>query len=121
MSQTSNIPCDKFSENWGTRVRVLQGQHRIEIHIYINEWIKLAGKLVEQDFHNFHIDNPDSIPGLATKLLVMLTSHIKTLATAYFLGMLNLPRPGIFSSYVPCWKCYAEIGSATKLASGNVN
>jgi len=118
MAQTTNVPCDKFNKNWGTRVRVLQGQQRVEIQIYVNEWIKLANKLVELEFHNFHIDNPSSIPGLATKLLVMLTNHVKTLATGYFTGMLSLPKPGVFSSYIPCWKCFAEIGSAKDLASG---
>ena len=118
MTQTTNKPCEKFLEDWGTRVKVLRGEYRIEIHIYTNEWIKLAGNLAELDFHNLQIDNPDSIPGLATKLLVMLTNHVKTLATGYFTGMLNLPRPGVFSSYVPCWKCFAEIGSAKALVTG---
>ena len=75
---------------------------------------------MELEFHNFHIDNPSSIPGLATKLLVMLTNHVKTLATGYFTGMLSLPQPGVFSSYIPCWKCFAEIGSAKDLASGEL-
>ncbi len=88
----------------------LTGEYRIEVHIYTNEWVKLANDLSEQGILNSSL-SPDFIPGLATKLLVVLSTHIKSLAINYFSGMLlsHLGRHAV--TYMPCWKCFAEVSS----------
>ena len=115
MKQVTNQPSDEFLKAWGTSVHLLKSEYRIEIHIYTNEWVTLCVELMDLNLPSFPLDN---MSGLATKLLVMLTGHVKTLATTFFAGMLSLLRGGMFSSYVPCWKCFAEIGSPKDLCAG---
>lgn len=115
MKQATNQPSNEFQKMWGSSFRLLKSEYRIEIHIYTNEWVTLSIELLELKLPSFPLDN---IPGLATKLLVMLTGHVKTLATTFFAGMLLLPRAGVFSSYMPCWKCFAEVGFCNDLSVG---
>jgi len=90
-------------------VPCLQGDFRIEVHIYTNEWISLVDYLSTEGQMSSSLP-PSFIPGLATRLLVVITAHIKSLALGYFSGML-LTSPGKTAvSYVPCWKCFAELG-----------
>ena len=86
----------------------LPGEYRIEVHIYTNEWVKLLNYLSEQGVFNPNVP-PNYIPGLATRLLVVLSTHIKALAQNYFSGMLLSPQGGNVVTYMPCWKCFAEI------------
>ncbi len=88
----------------------LNGEYRIEVHIYTNEWIKLANDLSELGLLNAALA-PDYIPGLATRLLVVLSTHIKSLALDYFTGMLQSHQGQHAVTYMPCWKCFAEVGS----------
>ena len=108
MKQVSNIPSDEFLDKWEMKAHLLKSKYRIEIHIYTNEWITLSNELMELNSQ----ENFECIPGLATKLLVMITGHVKALALSWFPGMLIFPSGRTFVTYVPCWKCYAEIGSA---------
>lgn len=90
---------------------------RIELHIYTNEWEALfydKTELGSSDFQN--------IPGLTAKLLVMITGHVKALATKRFHGMIK-PMKGSsdeFTTYMPCWKCYAKMSSTIMADSGNL-
>lgn len=86
----------------------LNGDYRIEVHIYTNEWISLANYLSEQGILNSSL-SPDFIPGLATRLLVVISTHIKSLAINYFSGMLLTHQNQNTVTYMPCWKCFAEI------------
>ncbi len=88
----------------------LKGEYRIEVHIYTNEWVKLANDLSQQGILNTSLP-PDYIPGLATKLLVVLSTHIKSLAVNYFSGMLLSHQGHHAVTYMPCWKCFGEVGS----------
>ena len=115
IKQAINKPGDNFQETWGDRIQPLQAEYRIEVHIYTNEWVTLSIELSQLDLPSLPLER---IPGLATKLLVMLTGHVKTLATTYFSGMLSLPPSGMFTTYMPCWKCCAEINSPKNLSTG---
>ena len=101
-SQPSDVPPLE------TALPTLPGDYRIEVHIYTNEWINLVNYLSEQGVFNPNVP-PHYIPGLATRLLVVLSTHIKALAQNYFSGMLLSPQGGNVVTYMPCWKCFAEI------------
>ena len=111
VKQESNQICENFIQQWGNRISLLHGEYRIEVHIYTDEWVNLTTYLSEQGQLGTTLP-PDYIPGIATRLLVMLTQHIKSLATTYFSGMLLVPQGKSVATYMPCWKCFAEIGSA---------
>jgi hypothetical protein len=121
MKQEVNEPCEGFLDAWQMKLKsILHSKIRIEIHIYTNEWVSLTNELLELNSHNFSFEG---LPGLATKLLVMLTGHVKALAMDWFPGMLLSPSAAASSSeafitYVPCWKCYAEIGTPRSLSGG---
>ena len=94
LKQSSNEPCDS-------------AKYRIEVHVYTDELLYLVDELL--DIHNLPADFKKCVPGLATKLLVMLTDHVKTLAQTWFQG---IPLNGLrdqpsFLTFVPCWMCYA--------------
>ena len=93
------------------RLTWLEGTYRVEVHVYTPEWVALATELLECDRINYSID---AVPGLATKLLVMISQHVKSLASNWFPGMLTsyYGPPLRFSTYMPCWKCFAEIETA---------
>lgn len=114
MKQAVNMPSDKFLETWQGRVKLLESRYRIEVHIYTNEWVKLTNELVAL---NAHSGDFEAIPGLATKLLIMVTTHVKALALNWFSGMLRSSSSNV--TYIPCWKCYAEIGCSDTLNRGN--
>ena len=103
---------------WGEG-RVLPGNHRLEVHIYAGEMVRVIDELREQDrsqFPGFESSDdsylsPYVIIGHATRLMVDVCNHIVSLS-AWFQGMFlhfqklaTLPNVG----YIPCWKCYGEI------------
>lgn len=127
MKQEVNEPCEGFLDEWQMKLYILQSKFRIEVHIYTNEWVSLTNELLELSSHSFSLESFECLPGLATKLLVMVTGHVKALATSWFPGMLVTPTPGgggagagsqSFVTYMPCWKCYAEIGTPRPLTGG---
>ncbi len=111
--ETSSKPVDIPQETLDS-FPTLNGEYRIEVHIYTNEWIKLANDLSELGLLNTSLP-PDFIPGLATKLLVVLSTHIKSLAINYFTGMLQSHQGQHAVTYMPCWKCFAEVGSGSTI------
>lgn len=119
MKQVTNEPCGDFADQWGKKLaQLLTSKYRIEVHIYTNEWATLSNELLELNSHNFDFG---CIPGLATKLLIMMTAHVKALALSWFPGMLKVPSSSPFITYMPCWKCYAEIGSPRLFSGGVLN
>ena len=91
-------------------VKLLDEAYRIEVHVYTNEWIQLVNELNEDGCLDIQL-TPTKIIAYATQLLVMVSRHIKSLATNWFPGMLVSP-PGVsYVTFVPCWKCYAGISS----------
>lgn len=119
MKQESNEPCEDFLETWQMKLCLLKSKHRIEVHIYTSEWVSLTNELLELNSHSFSLDMFDCIPGLATKLLIMVTAHVKALAMNWFPGMLtSASHSQPFVTYMPCWKCYAEIGTPKGLNAG---
>ena len=135
MKQASNEPCDEFLEAWQLRLRLLKAKHRIEVHIYTNEWVALINELLELNSQSFSLENLECVPGLATKLMIMVTAHVRALAVSWFPGMmvavptsrssmssLSSAASGAggtpFVTYMPCWKCYAEVGSSNSLSGG---
>ena len=102
MKQESNEPSEEFLQEWQMKLIPLTSKYRIEVHIYTNEWLALHSEM------NPGSSSPKCILGLATKLLVMVTAHVKDL-TGWFPGMLVCPSPSQpFVTYLPCWKCHCE-------------
>ena len=91
------------SEDAKNQAKSLRHKYRIELHIYTNEWMSLTKELMEIKSQSLSLDN---IQRLATKLMIMVTGHVKELATHFFNGMLTL---NLFNTYMPCWKCYTEV------------
>ena len=125
IKQEDNKPCDELVDTLKVKSHLLKSVYRIEIHIYTNEWVALTNELMEQSSR--FMDNFEFIPGLATKLLVTVTSHVKALTSGFFQGMLtrrsrSMDKKEDFESitYLPCWKCYAEIESSNPRGKPNV-
>jgi hypothetical protein len=98
--------------------KLLDEEYRIEVHVYTNEWIQLVNELAEGGCLDIQL-TPTKIIAYATRLLVMVSGHIKSLVTNWFPGMLVSP-PGVslsFVTFVPCWKCYAGISLDSRLTS----
>ena len=110
LKQDANSVSDDFTQRWGQRFQLLRGTFRVELHVYTPEWIALANDLLTLERIHYSIDDPQCIPGFATHLLVMISNHIRNLATDWFPGMF-LSAP-LNQTFMPCWKCCAEIGSA---------
>ena len=115
MKQASNEPGEGFPDAKEIKLRLLKAKHRIELHIYTNEWVSLGHELLE--LGSFSPENLESIPGLATKLLIMVTTHVRTVATSWFDGMLTSTSSDVVT-YMPCWKCYAEVEAPDPPFSG---
>ena len=96
IKQESNEPSDKFFEKWQFNLTLLKAKYRIEAHIYINEWMALSNSCGE------------SFISQATKLVVMISMHVKSLATNWFPKMLISSENQSFSTHIPCWKCYVK-------------
>ena len=98
--------------NLHTQLNWLEGLYRIEVHIYTREWVVLASELLECQQITYSLDNPSCLPSLATRLLVIISQHVKSLASKWFPGMLvaSSNHHTELSTYMPCWKCFAEIG-----------
>ena len=111
LKQETNESCPdhEFLSRRELSVKFLEEAYRIEVHVYTDECIQLVNKLATKD-DNFDVQlTPMNIAAYATRLLVMVSGHIKSLATNWFPGMLvSTPRMS-FVTFVPCWKCYAEI------------
>lgn len=103
MRQVSSESCDI---ELPYTAHLLQHKYRIEVHVYTNEWIKLITELLDVSTVNL-----ECIPGLATKLLVMVTSHLHGLTHNFFADML-ISSSNTQTTFMPCWKCYAKIGSS---------
>ena len=110
LKQESNENCPEFLSRWEFSVKLLEEAYRIEIHVYTDEWIRLVDELAKAGRLDVHLTN---VPAYATRLLVMVSGHIKSLATNWFPGMLESPQGLSFVTFMPCWKCYAEIGFGT--------
>ena len=109
LKQESNQSCQEFLNRWEFSIAVLEGAYRIEVHVYTDEWIKLVNELAEAGRLDIQI-TPTNVTAFATRLLVMVSGHVKSLATNWFPGMLLTPQNMSFVTFLPCWKCYAEIG-----------
>ena len=109
LKQESNVNCPEFLSRWEFSIKLLEEVYRIEIHVYTDEWIRLVNELAEAGRLDVHL-TPTNVTAYATRLLVMVSGHIKSLATNWFPGMLEAPQGMFFVTFMPCWKCYAEIG-----------
>ncbi len=108
MKQEENkTPDDEVAVGFQVKLNWLDEKYRIEVHVYTPEWVTLANELLQCEQINYSLDNPNCLPGLATRLIVMISQHIKSLACDWFPGMLHTPL-----TYAPCWKGFAEIGTA---------
>jgi hypothetical protein len=108
LKQESNVNYPELLSRWEFSVELLKEEYRIEIHIYTDEWIQLANELAMAGRLDVHF-TPINATAYATRLLVMVSGHIKSLATNWFPGMLESPPGMSFVTFMPCWKCYAEI------------
>ena len=109
LKQETNDTCPDFLNRWEFSIKLLEEVYRIEVHIYTDEWIKLVNDLAEAGRLDVQI-TPTNVTAFATRLLVMVSGHIKSLATLWFPGMLVAPQGMTFVTFMPCWKCYAEVG-----------
>lgn len=116
VKQESNEPCEEFLEVW-EKLTILQSKHRIEVHIFTNEWMSLTKEL--QELNSSHSISLQCIPGQAAKLLTIVMGHLEALVTSWFPRMLVCPSLYEHSvTYMACWKCYAEIGMPKTLTEG---
>ena len=109
IKQESNEPSEEFLEVWKLRIATLDSKYRIEAHVYVNEWIALTR---EANLRSLKFTS------LATKLMVMLTAHVKALTTSWFPRMLISSKTRSLSTYMPCWKCYADAESSRDMRKG---
>ncbi len=116
LKQDTNEPSEEFTVKWEEKVNLESGKHRIEIHVYTNEWMSLANEL--NSYHSLPLDNFDYILGLATKLLIIVTEHVNDLAKNWFPRMFRPMLHQRLNTYLPCWKCWAEIGKPKPLDGG---
>ena len=87
--------------------KCIQGSVRIEVHIHVPEWIELAKEHGED---NISLNDPNYVHSLATSLIVMISQHVKALGSDWFPGMFLTPSSQHgFTTYMPCWKCYAQL------------
>ena len=109
LKQEVNESCPEFLSRWELSVKLLDEAYHIEVHVYTDEWIQLVNELAKDGCLDIQL-TPTKIMAYATRMLVMVSRHIKSLATNWFPGMLVSP-PGVsYVTFVPCWKCYAGIG-----------
>lgn len=101
LKQEPNGSYVEFLEKW-RKLSPLKSNYRIELHIYTDVWASLSS-------HGSQNISLKSLSGLVTKLMVMVTRHVKSLIS-WFPGMLLSRIPSqTFVTYMACWKCYAEI------------
>ena len=80
-----------------SNVNILKSKYRIEAHVYTNELLAI---FIEMNCIS------DLFASLATKLMVMITGHVKSLTTSWFPKMLtSLKVQQPFVTILPCWKC----------------
>lgn len=82
----------------------LPAKKRIEIHVYAPEWLNVLQELVMAGRPTRMLENPISLPGIATQLLVKISQHLLSLAQGWFNGVLKNAL-----IYIPCWKCYGRM------------
>ena len=109
LKQEMNENCPEFLRHWEHSVKLLEEAYRIEIHVYTDEWIQLVNELAKNGCLDIQL-TPTNVTAYATRLLVMVSGHIKSLATNWFPGMLVSPPGMSFVTFTPCWKCYTETG-----------
>ena len=120
--QDVNQKLDSKGQLVPAEARVLQGSHRISIHIYMNEWLKVINGVIATGRNKISSQELTSayVTSLATQFMIMVDRHLKALATAWFPGMIISPKKSI-ASYAPCWKCFVKIGQQlpTRSRSGH--
>lgn len=79
---------NSFSHSPIPQIKCLKGSHRIEIHVYAPEWITLMTECTtgEEEAELDAAIDPLSLTSMATQLLIMISKHIQTLASDWFLG-----------------------------------
>lgn len=82
----------------------LPAKKRIEIHVYMQDWFEVQNELQAANKPAPMLQNTFSLPGIATQLLVKISTHILSLAKGWFRGMLVSKN-----IYIPCWKCYGQM------------
>ena len=92
--------------------KFLTGKHRIEVHVFIPELIRIMQELSELRVtinHSPAADDsfvPFNVTADATVVMVAISNHIVSLSS-WFIGMIS----GDSSGYTPCWKCFAGINA----------
>ena len=106
--QESTLVVVKQEENKDGKEKLkwIQGSVRIEVHIHVPEWIRLAKEHGEE---NSFLNDPKYVHSLATSLTVMISQHVRALGNDWFPGMFLTPSSQHgFTTYMPCWKCFAQ-------------
>ena len=108
---------ENFDTPLDSEVNFVKSNLRIELHIFTNEWLALSNYLIKtgQESDYTHA-NSRFISGLATKILLLLTVHLKKLSTDYFLGMIERPATE-FCTYMACWKCFSDSSESEETSS----
>lgn len=83
----------------------LPAKRRIEIHVYAQDWFEVQQELFAKGQTVPLLQQTFSLPGIATQLLMKISSHILSLSKLYR-GLLQTQ-----SVYIPCWKCYGNLES----------
>lgn len=112
MMQDENIANEAFPAKFNEGSTILEAKFRIELHVFTNEFMSLSSHLRQSDQVSQVTASMRRISGLATKLLLLLTEHVKKLASDYFSGMIELPGT-VFCSYMVCWKCLSSTSLET--------
>ena len=87
-----------------SEIEWLPAKKRIEIHIYAPEWLNVIQELELTGRPTKMLENPISLPGIATRILVKISQHLLSLAHSWFHGVLSSKL-----IYIPCWKCYGRM------------
>ena len=91
--------------------RLLIGQYRIEVFIYVPEMIRIINELEESGCglsgngpHGNQPIAPFDVTCDATKMMVAVSNHVVSLST-WFIGMISGDKMG----YTPCWRCVGGV------------
>ena len=95
--ECNQAPVSKDDLEW------LPAKKRIEIHVYMQDWLEVQNELQRAGKPAPMLQNTFSLPGIATQLLVKMSTHILSLAKGWFKGTLVSEN-----IYIPCWKCYGQ-------------
>jgi len=99
---------DEVEKLFTNEARLLKSKFRLELHIFVNEFLSICNHVSgSRPISDKLSEDAKFISGLATKLLLLLTEHVKKLAEAFFAGMIIFPG-SVFCSYMICWKCVSS-------------